>query len=157
MGAGGMQACCLVVYAPASVDGASSSWFMIACAAPEHWHPSHCPAGCRVHLASGRVLAARAVIYTAANLQPVLPAWARQLQVAPPPQQEQGKAEHKQQACELPAGIATSDSVDLRGAELAGKQVVVVVVVVVGGGMSAGLLAAGAAERGAEVTLVCRR
>jgi NADPH-dependent 2,4-dienoyl-CoA reductase/sulfur reductase-like enzyme len=82
----------------------------------------------------------------------VLPAWARQLQVAPPPQQEQGKAEHKQQACELPAGIATSDSVDLRGAELAGKQVVVV-----GGGMSAGLLAAGAAERGAEVTLVCRR
>jgi NADPH-dependent 2,4-dienoyl-CoA reductase/sulfur reductase-like enzyme len=102
-----------------------------------------------VHLASGRVLAARAVIYTPANLQPVLPAWARQLPVAPPSQQQQ---EQEQQACELPAGIATSDSIDLRGAEVAGKRVVVV-----GGGMSAGLLAAGAAERGAKVTLVCRR
>ena len=121
-----------------------------------------CFAGCRVHLGSGRVLAARAVIYTPANLQPVLPAWVRQLQVAAPPQQEQeqeqeqglGQAEHPAplQQSRLPAGIATSDSVDLRGAELAGKQVVVV-----GGGMSAGLLAAGAAERGAEVTLVCRR
>lgn len=52
----------------------------------------------------------------------------------------------------LPPGMATSDQVDLRSAELAGRRLVVV-----GGGMSAGLLAAGAAERGAVVTLVCRR
>lgn len=133
------------------------------------------PAGCRVHLASGRLLAARAVVYTPANRRAVVPAWARQL--AEPPQPctppadpcvpaepdvegacgASGRAEAKQgvgveQQARLPAGIATSDAVQLRDAELEGRRVVVV-----GGGMAAGLLAAGAAERGADVALVCRR
>ncbi|KAL4419953.1 hypothetical protein ABPG75_007051 [Micractinium tetrahymenae] len=114
--------------------------------------------GCHVHLASGRVLHARAAIYTAAPRQPVLPAWARALAAAPaqpvPPGDAaaQGADRAQQAQRSLPAGITTSDQVDLRCAELAGRSVAVV-----GGGMSAGLLAAGAAERGAQVTLVCRR
>lgn len=99
-----------------------------------------------MHLASGRVLAARAAVYTPANRSPVLPAWARQL-LAERAGQDGGEPQ-----AQLPPGIATADAVDLRSAELAGSSAVVV-----GGGMSAGLLAAGAAERGAQVTLVCRR
>lgn len=111
-----------------------------------------------MHLASGRVLRASAAIYTAAPHRPVLPAWVRKLAAAearplalgagaspPAPQAEQTSSP-------LPAGFATSDEVDLRCAELAGRSVAVV-----GAGMSAGLLAAGAAERGAHVTMVCRR
>ena len=138
---------------------------------PSAVHAARAHAGCRVHLAGGRVLAARAVIYTPANRQPVLPAWARHLLIegdeaaaaaaggagvaaAGGPATEQA-AERAQQAQRLPPGWATADQVDLRGAELAdlsGRSVVVV-----GGGMSAGLLAAGAAERGADVVLVCHR
>ncbi|KAL4857085.1 Pre-mRNA-processing protein 40A [Chlorella vulgaris] len=141
-------------------------------------------AGCRVHLASGKVLAAQAVVYTPANRSPVIPAWAKALPAAPPhtppaetssapsgsepaeaggeavadelaatpAEQAQPPASASSSPAPLPAGMQTWDSVDLRTAELAGKRVVVV-----GGGMSAGLLAAGAAERGAHVTLVCRR
>lgn len=104
------------------------------------------------------MLRARAAIYTTAPRQPVLPAWVRALAAAEaPPVAPCGEApqlaERAQQAQRgLPAGIATSDRVDLRCADLAGRSVVVV-----GGGMSAGLLAAGAAERGATVTMVCRR
>lgn len=106
-----------------------------------------------MHLSNGRVLAARAAVYTPSNRSPVVPAWAQQLGAAgqaggdgAPP------AAVVAVAAQLPAGIATADAVDLRAADLAGKRVVVV-----GGGMAAGLLAAGAAERGAYVTLVCRR
>lgn len=48
--------------------------------------------------------------------------------------------------------MLTWDQVDLRTAQLEGLRVVVV-----GGGMTAASLAAGAADRGARVTLVCRR
>lgn len=117
-----------------------------------------CSAGCRVHLASGRVLRARAALYTAAPRQPVLPAWVRVLAAGDEQRspaegdaaQLAERAQHMQPP--LPAGIAASGQVDLRCAELAGRSVVVI-----GGGMSAGLLAAGAAERGARVTMVCRR
>lgn len=137
-----------------------------------------------MHLASGKVLAAQAVVYTPANRSPVIPAWVKALPAAPPhtPPAETGSAPSGSEPAEaageavadelaatpaeqaqppapassspapLPAGIQTWDSVNLRTAELAGKRVVVV-----GGGMSAGLLAAGAAERGAHVTLLCRR
>ena len=104
-------------------------------------------AGCRVRLASDAVLTARAVVWTPANRRPVLPAWARPLAAA-------GEAGADGQP-QLPPGILTSDSVDLGGSSsdgLEGRRVAVV-----GGGMTAGLLAAGAAERGAHVALVCRR
>ena len=107
------------------------------------------PAGCRVHLASGTVLTARAVAWTPANRHPVLPAWARQL--ATPAGERAAEGPQPQ----LPPGILTSDSVDLSSPSAAGLEGQRVAVV--GGGMSAGLLAAGAAERGARVTLVCRR
>lgn len=124
-----------------------------------HPSPPHPKEGCRVRLESGRVLTARAVVWTPANRRPVLPAWTRQLASAEGAA-DAGATDGQQPAVDgtlggtvsLPPGIATSDCVDLRGAELEGRRVAVV-----GGGMSAGLLAAGAAERGAHVMLVCRR
>ena len=120
-------------------------------------HPCAKPlSGCRVHLASGRALVCRAAVYTPSNRCPILPAWARPL-AAPPAAGQDGIS--GQQDCssrappQLPPGIFTADAVHLGSAAgLEGQHIVVV-----GGGMSAGLLAAGAAERGARVTLVCRR
>ncbi len=120
--------------------------------------PPHAHAGCRVHLASGRTLLCRAAVYTPANRRPVLPAWARPLLGAPAAaepgncNEQQGGGSNKS-SLQLPPGILTADGVNLStAAGLEGKQLVVI-----GGGMSAGLLAAGAAERGAHVHLVCRR
>jgi NADPH-dependent 2,4-dienoyl-CoA reductase/sulfur reductase-like enzyme len=48
--------------------------------------------------------------------------------------------------------LSHADDVDLRGLDLAGQHVAIV-----GGGLTAGHLAAGAAERGATVTLIGRR
>ena len=134
--------------------------------------------GVRVHLASGAVLRARAVVYTAACRRPILPAWVKELAqgqagsasaaAAGSPEaagaaaqaaattfgsgSDGGSAFHLH-VTQLPAGIATWDRVDLSSADVAGKRVVVV-----GGGMAAAALAVGAATWGASaVTLVCRR
>lgn len=113
-----------------------------------------------MHLASGHTLLCRAAIYTAAICRPVLPGWLRPL-LAPEVATNNGDHQQQQQDgaihashLQLPAGICTADTVHLgnAAASLDGKQLVVI-----GGGMSAGLLAAGAAERGAHVHLVCRR
>lgn len=112
-----------------------------------------------MHLASGQTLLCRAAVYTPANRRPVLPAWVRPL-LAPGAAAEAGSAAGRQQEGpiqqiqpQLPDGILTADAVHVgAAADLDGQQLVVV-----GGGMSAGLLAAGAAERGARVHLLCRR
>lgn len=124
-----------------------------------HPSPPHPCTGCRVHLASGQTLLCRAAVYTPVNRRPVLPAWVRPL-LAPGTAAEAGSAAGRQQEGliqqiqpQLPAGILTADTVHVgAAADLDGMQLVVV-----GGGMSAGLLAAGAAERGARVHLLCRR
>ncbi|PRW33610.1 FAD-dependent oxidoreductase [Chlorella sorokiniana] len=112
--------------------------------------------GCRVHLASGRTLLCRAAIYTPANRRPVLPAWVRPLlpavEAGATGGLQQGSANQPSQP-QLPPGMFTADTMQMgAAADLGGKRLVVI-----GGGMSAGLLAAGAAERGARVHLVCRR
>eukprot|EP00887_Chlorella_sp_A99_P000159 scaffold16.g159.t1 len=100
-------------------------------------------ASCAVHLSSGAVVHARAVVHTASCRRPIVPAWVRQLQ----------PTDGSQAA--LPSGIATWDEVDLRhtAAQVTGRRVVLV-----GGGMASAMLAVGAADAGAAaVTLVARR
>lgn len=88
----------------------------------------------RLALADGTTLVAAHVVLATDPARRCVPAWVADV---PPVPVE---------------ALAHAGDVDLRGLDLSGQHVAVV-----GGGLTAGHLAAGAVDRGARVTLVCRR
>ena len=88
----------------------------------------------RLALADGTTVVAAHVVLATDPAWRCLPAWVADLPPVPVD------------------ALAHADDVDLRGLDLDGQHVAIV-----GGGLTAGHLAAGAAERGATVTLIARR
>ncbi|KAG7668077.1 hypothetical protein NADE_005116 [Nannochloris sp. 'desiccata'] len=124
---------------------------------------------CMVHLASGRILPARAVIVTCSRCAPVVPTWARDAMVNEVGQHEE-KVNEISQISQISTDVAskphkkinTWDQIDFTNSEFQEQNIKGKRIVIVGGGMTAALLALGAISREGKgpataITIIARR